>query len=331
MVHPYLARRSGKEKPVTYAKSELNCASVLSRHVRRAAVPGTGDANRHRGRSNSPRTRPTGCAAPWRRSAITARSISSKDRFIEGMVGNGYERDFAERCFQPNRGIRRIRLPPKATPPASRCLVYASSWIKCHYPDGLRLRHPEQPADGVLQRPAQLVRDAIDHGVEVRPVDAMHRDRDCTLEEMSPRPSGEREGPAKRAGEGAACKATPLSGQQICGTTPSPADCVGTLSAVGLKGYITPSALKLPTAQGLLPSGCRRPGRRPRQGRFHDDARRLACARAWASGRSKPWPGAMAGIPHRSRPAGARLWAAKGLGPRPLPLFVRRRSRLKRP
>ena len=71
MVHPYLRRREGKETP-EYPKPELE--NDPGPNARRAAVPGTGDADRHRGRRLLARARPTSCAAPWRPSGASARS-----------------------------------------------------------------------------------------------------------------------------------------------------------------------------------------------------------------------------------------------------------------
>ena len=81
--------------------------------ARRAAVPGTGDAHRHRGgRIHAGRSRP---AAP-RHGDVQAGSAPStvfRDKLVEGMASRGYPRDFAERCFQPDRRLRRIRLSGK--------------------------------------------------------------------------------------------------------------------------------------------------------------------------------------------------------------------------
>ena len=74
MVHPYLRRREGKE-PVDYP--DARTGEGARQDARRAAVPGTGDAGRHRMRRLHARARPTSCAAPWRPSSSPAASASS--------------------------------------------------------------------------------------------------------------------------------------------------------------------------------------------------------------------------------------------------------------
>lgn len=103
-----------------------------------------------------------------------------EDKFVEGMVGNGYERDFAERCFQQIMGFSTYGFP-ESHAASFAILVYVSAWMKC--------LHPEVFACALLNAqplgfyaPAQIVRDAAEHGVEVRPVDINASDWDCTLE-----------------------------------------------------------------------------------------------------------------------------------------------------
>ncbi len=103
-----------------------------------------------------------------------------KERFIEGMVANDYERDFAERCFSQIEGFGDYGFP-ESHAASFALLVYASSWIKCHYPEVFACAILNSQPMG-FYRPAQLIRDAKDHGVEVRPVDIGHSLWDCTLE-----------------------------------------------------------------------------------------------------------------------------------------------------
>src|SRR5262249_45118163 len=101
-------------------------------------------------------------------------------RFIEGMVANGYERDFAERCFEQIKGFGEYGFP-ESHAASFALLVYASAWLKCHHPDVFAAAILNSQPMG-FYAPAQLVRDAREHGVEIRPADVNHSDWDCTLE-----------------------------------------------------------------------------------------------------------------------------------------------------
>jgi error-prone DNA polymerase len=103
-----------------------------------------------------------------------------KERFIEGMVRNEYGRDFAERCFRQIEGFGDYGFP-ESHAASFALLVYASAWLKYHYPAVFTCAILNSQPMGFYQ-PAQLVRDARDRGVEVRPVDVTHSDWDCTLE-----------------------------------------------------------------------------------------------------------------------------------------------------
>jgi error-prone DNA polymerase len=119
-----------------------------------------------------------------RRAMATFRNVGTIDNFREkmvgGMVARGYQQDFAERCFKQIEGFGSYGFPESHAQSFAR-LVYVSSWIK-HY-------HPAVFACGILNSqpmgfyaPAQLVRDARDHGVEVRAVDVNASDWDNSLE-----------------------------------------------------------------------------------------------------------------------------------------------------
>jgi error-prone DNA polymerase len=103
-----------------------------------------------------------------------------RDKFINGMVGRGYERAFAERCFSQIEGFGEYGFP-ESHAASFALLVYASAWIKCHYPEVFCAAILNSQPMGFYQ-PAQLVRDARAHGVEVRPADVNDSSWDCTLE-----------------------------------------------------------------------------------------------------------------------------------------------------
>ena len=103
-----------------------------------------------------------------------------KKRFIEGMCERGYPKKFVENCFKQIEGFGEYGFP-ESHAASFALLVYASAWIKCHYPDVfLAALLNSQPMG--FYATSQLVRDAQEHGVEVRPVDVNCSDWDCTLE-----------------------------------------------------------------------------------------------------------------------------------------------------
>ena len=103
-----------------------------------------------------------------------------RDKFIDGMTARGYDREFAEHCFGQIEGFGEYGFP-ESHAASFALLVYASAWIKCHYPDVFCAAILNSQPMGFYQ-PAQLVRDARAHGVEVRAVDVNFSDWDCTLE-----------------------------------------------------------------------------------------------------------------------------------------------------
>ena len=94
-------------------------------------------------------------------------------------------REFAERCFSQIEGFGEYGFP-ESHAASFALLVYASAWIKCHYPDVFCAAILNSQPMGFYQ-PAQLVRDAREHGVEVREADVNFSDWDCTLERLARR------------------------------------------------------------------------------------------------------------------------------------------------
>jgi error-prone DNA polymerase len=110
-----------------------------------------------------------------------------RDKFIDGMTARGYDRDFAENCFGQIEGFGEYGFP-ESHAASFALLVYASAWIKCRYPDVFCAAILNSQPMGFYQ-PAQLVRDARTHGVEIRAVDVNFSDWDCTLEPGTPAPT----------------------------------------------------------------------------------------------------------------------------------------------
>jgi len=104
-------------------------------------------------------------------------------KFVEGMVARGYDPEFAQRCFHQIEGFGSYGFP-ESHAISFALLVYASAWVKHFHPDVFCLSLLNAQPMGFYQ-PAQLVRDAREHGVEVRPPDALASDWDCTLEPRS--------------------------------------------------------------------------------------------------------------------------------------------------
>ncbi len=183
MVHPYLKRRQGKE-PVKYPSKELE--EVLGKTL---GVPLFQEQAMNIAIVAA--KFPPGEADKLRRAMATFRRVgtigSFHKRMVEGMVANGYEREFADHCFKQIEGFGEYGFP-ESHAASFALLVYVSCWLKCHYPDVFCAAILNSQPMG-FYAPAQLVRDAREHGVEVRAVDINHSNRDTTLEaDASPPP-----------------------------------------------------------------------------------------------------------------------------------------------
>src|SRR4051812_26190345 len=176
MVHPYLRRREGKETP-EYPKPELEQilkktlgVPLFQEQAMKVAIVGAGFTPAE--------------ADKLRRAMATFKSTGGvthfRDKMINGMLANGYTQDFAERTFKQIEGFGSYGFPESHAASFAK-IAYASSWMK-HY-------HPEIFCAALLNAQpmgfygvAQLVRDAREHGVEIRPVCINASRWDCTLE-----------------------------------------------------------------------------------------------------------------------------------------------------
>lgn len=176
MVHPYLRRREGKE-PVEYPTPELEAVlgktlgvPLFQESAMRVAMVCAGFTG--------------GEADQLRKSMATFKFTGGVSRFkeklVSGMVKNGYTPEFAEKTFSQLEGFGSYGFPESHA--ASFALIaYASNYIKCHHPDAFCAALLNSQPMG-FYAPAQIVGDARDHGVEMRPV-CINRSRwDCTLE-----------------------------------------------------------------------------------------------------------------------------------------------------
>jgi len=176
MVHPYIRRRNGEE-PVNYESDDLR--EVLKRtlgvplfqeQAMKIAVVAAGFTPSE--------------ADGLRRAMATFRRVgtihSFREKMIAGMAGRGYSRDFAERCFKQIEGFGEYGFP-ESHAASFALLVYASAWMKKHYPDVFACALLNSQPMG-FYAPAQIIRDAREHGVDVRPPDINASDWDYTLE-----------------------------------------------------------------------------------------------------------------------------------------------------
>jgi error-prone DNA polymerase len=184
MVHPYLRRRDGIEAehypspdPAHGPKNELQ--EVLKRTL---GVPLFQEQAMQIAITAAKFTPDE--ADGLRRAMATFRHTGNvhlfRDKFINGMAERGYDRDFAEHCFGQIEGFGEYGFP-ESHAASFALLVYASAFIKCRYPDVFCAAILNSQPMGFYQ-PAQLVRDARQHDVEIFPADVNFSDWDCTLE-----------------------------------------------------------------------------------------------------------------------------------------------------
>ncbi len=184
MVHPYLKRRGGKESvtfpcpdPSEGPSDELE--RILGRTLgvpifQEQAMKIAIDAAKFSADE----------ANQLRKAMATFRSRGRieplQDKMVGRMVARGYDPDFAQRCFDQIKGFGEYGFPESHAASFAH-LVYVSSWLKWKYPAAFACALLNSQPMG-FYAPAQIVRDARDHGVEVLEVDVNHSDWDCTLE-----------------------------------------------------------------------------------------------------------------------------------------------------
>jgi error-prone DNA polymerase len=176
MVHPYLRRRNGQE-PVAYPSKALEAVlgktlgvPLFQEQAMRLAVvaagftPGEADQLRR-------------AMGAWRRNG---RIEQFRSRLIEGMTGNGYSAEFAERCFRQISGFGEYGFP-ESHAASFALLVYVSAWLKRYHPAAFAAALINSQPMG-FYAPAQIIRDVQGHGARVLPPDVNHSAYDCMLE-----------------------------------------------------------------------------------------------------------------------------------------------------
>ena len=179
MGHPYLRRREGRE-PVGFPTPELEKVlgktlgvPLFQEQAMQVAMVAAGFSASE--------------ADQLRRAMATFKFTGGvnkfRDKLITGMIDNGYSKEFSERTFRQLEGFGSYGFPESHA--ASFALIaYASSWMKCHHPDVFCAAILNAQPMGFYDA-SQLVRDARNHGVEIRPIDVNCSDWDCTLEPLS--------------------------------------------------------------------------------------------------------------------------------------------------
>jgi len=176
MVHPYLRRRCGEE-PVEYPDERIRAildktlgVPIFQEQAMRLAIvaagftPGEADQLRR-------------AMGAWRKRGIIDQF---QRKLVDGMTASGYSAEFAQRVFQQLQGFGEYGFPESHSC-SFALLVWASAWLKYHYPAAFTAALLNSQPMG-FYAPAQLVADARKHGVTVRPVDVQFSEQDCTLE-----------------------------------------------------------------------------------------------------------------------------------------------------
>ncbi|WP_376873439.1 error-prone DNA polymerase [Albirhodobacter sp. R86504] len=176
MVKPYIRRRQGIEAPEPFGPALMEVTRktlgvpLFQEQAMQIAVVGAG---------YSPEE-----ADQLRRSIASFRRMGTigahRDRFVNGMKNNGYSIEIAEQCFSQIEGFADYGFP-ESHAAAFAMLTYVSSWLKCHYPAIFACALLNSQPMG-FYAPAQIVRDAREHGVELRPICVNHSGWDNTLE-----------------------------------------------------------------------------------------------------------------------------------------------------
>jgi error-prone DNA polymerase len=176
MVHPYLRRREGHEKP-EYPRPELQRVLEKTLGVPLFQEQAMRVAIECAGFTPSEADQLRRAMATFK---LTAGVTKFRDKLVQGMTARGYDAEFAERTFKQLEGFGSYGFPESHAASFAK-IAYASSWMKRHHPDVFCCAILNAQPMG-FYAPAQLVRDAKAHGVEVRPVDVNHSRWDCTLE-----------------------------------------------------------------------------------------------------------------------------------------------------
>jgi len=176
MVHPFLRRRNGQERPyfpdsrVEKILGKTLGVPIFQEQAMRLAIV---LANFSPGEAEKLRR----AMAAWK--SHKGLIAAFKEKIISGMVANGYTPQFADACLHQIQGFSEYGFP-ESHAASFALLVYASAWLKCHYPTEFACALLNSQPMGFYE-PAQIVRDAQRHGVRVLPIDANYSAWDCAV------------------------------------------------------------------------------------------------------------------------------------------------------
>ena len=212
MVHPYLRRRNGEE-PVAYPNDKVRRLLGKTLGVPLFQEQAMAMAIHCAGFTPEEADRLRRAIAAWKSKHNVIYAYGQ--RLMDGMIERGYDPDFAARCFEQIKGFSQYGFP-ESHAASFALIVYASAWLKRHHPAAFAGAIINSQPMG-FYAPAQIVRDAKEHGVTILPIDVSFSQWDCCLEQChlsydnnastvagtpapSPRPSIARPSPALRLG-----------------------------------------------------------------------------------------------------------------------------------
>jgi error-prone DNA polymerase len=176
MVHPYLARRSGKQA-ITYPSEAVRTVlertlgvPIFQEQVMQLAMVAAGFSA---GEADQLRR----AMAAWKRRGGLE---SFETRLMQGMCERGYTEAFSRQIFKQIKGFGDYGFPESHSA-SFALLAYVSAWLKCYQPAAFTCALLNSQPMG-FYAPAQLIQDAKRHGVKILPVDVSYSDYDCTLE-----------------------------------------------------------------------------------------------------------------------------------------------------
>ncbi|TCD15908.1 error-prone DNA polymerase [Oricola cellulosilytica] len=194
MVHPYLRRRQNKEPEEYPSPGPEHDPDELKNILKRTLGVPIFQEQAMKIAMVAARFSPVE-ANQLRKAMATFRSrgmvSDHKDKMVGRMVERGYDPGFAARCFSQIEGFGEYGFPESHAASFAH-LVYISSWLKCHYPAAFAAGLLNSQPMG-FYAPAQIVRDAREHGVTVLPADINYSDWDNVLEPLPDMPDGPRE------------------------------------------------------------------------------------------------------------------------------------------
>ncbi|MEQ3624190.1 MAG: error-prone DNA polymerase [Celeribacter sp.] len=183
MVHPYLRRRLGLEKVEFPRPGPEHPQDEMEKILRRTNGVPIFQEQAMRIAMDAARFTPAQ-SNELRKAMATFRSRGTieqlQSQMVDKMIERGYDPDFSQRCFDQIKGFGEYGFPESHAASFAK-LVYVSSWMKCHYPAAFACALLNSQPMG-FYAPAQIVRDAREHGVEIRAVDVNFSGWDCTLE-----------------------------------------------------------------------------------------------------------------------------------------------------